>query len=62
MEEFSYQELRLLPEANRTTIATYLGVIVTVAGLFLRLDILSTVPARVTAAAQFLWPTVEVAV
>jgi drug/metabolite transporter (DMT)-like permease len=41
--------------------AAYLGVVVTVAGLFLWLDILRTVPARIAASVQFLQPVVGVA-
>lgn len=42
--------------------AAYLGLVVTVAGLFLWLGILRTVPARVAAAVQFFQPLVGVAV
>ncbi|MBN9454951.1 MAG: DMT family transporter [Bosea sp.] len=41
--------------------AVYLGVIVTVAGLFMWLAILRTVPARIAAAIQYLQPVVGVA-
>ncbi|ADH87642.1 protein of unknown function DUF6 transmembrane [Ancylobacter novellus DSM 506] len=40
--------------------AIYLGVVVTVAGLFLWLNMLRTVPARVAASVQFLQPVVGV--
>jgi drug/metabolite transporter (DMT)-like permease len=42
--------------------AAYLGVVVTVAGLFLWLSLLRTVPARVAASVQYLQPIVGVAV
>jgi drug/metabolite transporter (DMT)-like permease len=41
--------------------AVYLGVVVTVAGLFLWLNILRVVPARIAASVQFLQPVVGVA-
>lgn len=41
--------------------AVYLGVVVTVAGLFMWLAILRTVPARIAAAIQYLQPVVGVA-
>lgn len=41
--------------------ALYLGVVVTVAGLFLWLHLLRTVPARIAAAVQYLQPIVGVA-
>lgn len=42
-------------------IATYLGLLVTVAGLFLWLGLLRSVPARIAAAVQYLQPLVGVA-
>ncbi|WP_373321464.1 EamA family transporter [Vogesella indigofera] len=42
-------------------VAAYLGLVVTVAGLFLWLSILRTVPARIAAAVQFLQSVVGVA-
>lgn len=42
-------------------IAAYLGLLVTVAGLFLWLSLLRTVPARIAAAVQYLQPLVGVA-
>ncbi len=42
--------------------AAYLGLIVTVAGLFLWLNILSTVPARMAAGVQYLQPVIGVIV
>lgn len=50
------------PSLQSLAVAAYLGLIVTVAGLFLWLGILRTVPARVAAAVQFLQPLVGVAV
>lgn len=41
--------------------AVYLGVVVTVAGLFLWLNLLRTVPARIAASVQYLQPLVGVA-
>lgn len=50
------------PSFQSLAIAAYLGLIVTVAGLYLWLDILRTAPARIAAAVQFLQPLVGVAV
>lgn len=50
------------PSVTSLAVAAYLGLVVTVAGLFMWLDILRTVPARVAAAVQFLQPIVGVAV
>ncbi|PZP39669.1 MAG: EamA family transporter, partial [Azospirillum brasilense] len=41
--------------------AVYLGVVVTVAGLFLWLTLLRTVPARIAASVQYLQPLVGIA-
>jgi len=41
--------------------AAYLGLVVTVAGLFLWLHLLRTVPARVAASVQYLQPVVGIA-
>lgn len=49
------------PSLQSLAVAAYLGLIVTVAGLFLWLGILRAVPARVAAAVQFLQPLVGVA-
>lgn len=51
----------LLITARSLAVAGYLGLVVTVAGLFLWLTILRTVPARTAAAVQFLQPVVGVA-
>lgn len=50
------------PSFQSLAVAAYLGWVVTVAGLFLWLDILRAVPARVAAAVQFFQPLVGVAV
>lgn len=50
------------PSMQSLAVAIYLGLVVTVAGLFLWLGILRTVPARVAAAVQFFQPLVGVAV
>lgn len=50
------------PSLLSIAVALYLGLIVTVAGLFLWLNILLTVPARIAAAVQFLQPIIGVAV
>ena len=50
------------PSMTSLAVAAYLGLVVTVAGLFLWLGILRTVPARIAAAVQFLQPLVGVAV
>lgn len=50
------------PSTQSLAVAAYLGLVVTVAGLFLWLGILRTVPARVAAAVQFFQPLVGVAV
>lgn len=50
------------PSMQSLAVAAYLGLVVTVAGLFLWLGILRTVPARVAAAVQFFQPLVGVAV
>lgn len=49
------------PSMQTLAVAAYLGLVVTVAGLFLWLGILRTVPARVAAAVQFFQPLVGVA-
>jgi drug/metabolite transporter (DMT)-like permease len=51
-----------LPSLQSLAVAAYLGLVVTVAGLFLWLNILRTVPARIAAAVQFLQPLVGVMV
>jgi drug/metabolite transporter (DMT)-like permease len=50
------------PSMTSLAVAAYLGLVVTVAGLFLWLGILRSVPARIAAAVQFLQPLVGVAV
>jgi O-acetylserine/cysteine efflux transporter len=47
--------------AQAIAVAVYLGVVVTVAGLFLWLHLLRTVPARVAAGVQYLQPVVGIA-
>lgn len=47
--------------AQAVWVAAYLGVVVTVAGLFLWLHLLRTVPARVAASVQYLQPVVGIA-
>jgi len=47
--------------AQAVGVAAYLGVVVTVAGLFLWLHLLRTVPARVAASVQYLQPVVGIA-
>lgn len=47
--------------AQALAVAAYLGIAVTVAGLFLWLHLLGTVPARVAASVQYLQPVVGVA-
>lgn len=47
--------------AQAIGVAVYLGVVVTVAGLFLWLHLLRTVPARVAASVQYLQPVVGIA-
>jgi len=58
----SWQALRepFAPSMTSLAVAAYLGLVVTVAGLFMWLGILRTVPARVAAAVQFLQPIVGV--
>lgn len=51
-----------LPSLNSLAVAAYLGLFVTVIGLFLWLSILRAVPARIAAAVQFMQPLVGVAV
>ncbi len=46
--------------AQAVGVAVYLGVVVTVAGLFLWLHLLRTVPARVAASVQYLQPVVGI--
>lgn len=55
-----HESIVLTPQS--LAVAAYLGVVVTVAGLFLWLNILRAVPARVAAAVQFLQPVVGVSV
>lgn len=50
--------IRLTPEA--IAVATYLGLVVTIAGLFIWLHLLRTVPAPLAASVQFLQPVVGV--
>src|SRR5215471_2831100 len=47
--------------AQAVAVAVYLGVVVTVAGMFLWLHLLRTVPARVAAGVQYLQPVVGIA-
>lgn len=57
-------EMQRVPVQLTTTglaVAAYLGIIVTVAGLFLWLHILRTVPARVAAGVQYLQPVIGIA-
>jgi drug/metabolite transporter (DMT)-like permease len=49
------------PTAASLLIILYLGLLVTVAGLWIWLNMLRTVPARVAAASQFLQPLIGVA-
>lgn len=57
-------EMRLVPieiTAQALWAAVYLGVVVTVAGLFLWLSILRNVPARIAASVQYLQPVIGIA-
>lgn len=61
---FSAWEMSQIPftlEPEAVAAAAYLGVLVTVAGLFLWLWLLRTVPARVAASVQFLQPVFGIA-
>ena len=57
--EIAHVPIRLTTEG--LVVAAYLGVAVTVAGLFLWLHLLRTVPARTAAAVQYLQPVVGIA-
>ena len=57
--EIARTSFEILPEAVAAT--AYLGILVTVAGLFLWLWLLRTVPARVAASVQFLQPVFGIA-
>jgi drug/metabolite transporter (DMT)-like permease len=57
--EMSHMPIQITAEA--IGVAAYLGIAVTIAGLFLWLHLLRTVPARVAASVQYLQPVVGVA-
>jgi drug/metabolite transporter (DMT)-like permease len=64
MLPFAGWEMRHAPihiTAQVVGVAAYLGVVVTVAGLFLWLHLLRTVPARVAASVQYLQPVMGIA-
>lgn len=56
------QHVQFAVTAEGLTSAAYLGMVVTVAGLFMWLNLLRTVPARMAASVQYLQPIIGVAV